>query len=510
MAIDEELGMVYLPVETPTNDYYGGGRPGNNLFAGACVARRSEDRRSASGTSRSFTIRSGTSTCPRRRSSPTSPSTAARSRRSRMPSKQALSLRVRSRRPGSPVWPIEERPVREGQRAWRVVLADAAVSRRSRPRTRDRRFTSDELDRLHAGASREGGRDSRRKFALAKLFDPPVLSKPEGPLAVADVFYRARRHQLAGRFVRSRDAHRVRPPISRSWVSASCRSPTSGSLKRRTSAATSSQACAMYASHSGDGPRLNGGKPPDKPAAPGNPVAAAGNGRGISRRAPNVEGFRSTSRHTASSPRSISIAARSSGRCRTAIHRIKSGITGAQGPEHPAHRAADQRRHARHQDARHCRRAKRHDRRTSARRAARAYDKATGKDAGAVLMEAPQTGSPMTDMWQRQAVHRRGDQRSERAGAVCGVRAARSVSQLRRRTEPRRRAAIQTTPVAPESEPGLHLMRPVSRTMPTREGVPDSGCCAWCRDGAASPRAARARARSAGKRDNHRRRSIAT
>jgi quinoprotein glucose dehydrogenase len=29
----------------------------------------------------------------------------------------------------------------------------------------------------------------------------------------------------------------------------------------------------------------------------------------------------------------------------------------------------------------------------------RAYDKATGKDAGAVFMEAPQTGSPMTYMW---------------------------------------------------------------------------------------------------------------
>lgn len=29
----------------------------------------------------------------------------------------------------------------------------------------------------------------------------------------------------------------------------------------------------------------------------------------------------------------------------------------------------------------------------------RAYNKATGKDAGAVFMEAPQTGSPMTYMW---------------------------------------------------------------------------------------------------------------
>jgi len=37
MAADEELGYVYLPVETPTNDTYGGHRPGNNLFAESLV-----------------------------------------------------------------------------------------------------------------------------------------------------------------------------------------------------------------------------------------------------------------------------------------------------------------------------------------------------------------------------------------------------------------------------------------------------------------------------------------
>ena len=38
MAVDEELGMVYLPVETPSSDFYGGHRPGNNLFAESLVA----------------------------------------------------------------------------------------------------------------------------------------------------------------------------------------------------------------------------------------------------------------------------------------------------------------------------------------------------------------------------------------------------------------------------------------------------------------------------------------
>ncbi|OFW03439.1 MAG: quinoprotein glucose dehydrogenase [Acidobacteria bacterium RIFCSPLOWO2_02_FULL_68_18] len=38
ITVDEELGLVYLPVETPSSDYYGGHRPGDNLFAESLVA----------------------------------------------------------------------------------------------------------------------------------------------------------------------------------------------------------------------------------------------------------------------------------------------------------------------------------------------------------------------------------------------------------------------------------------------------------------------------------------
>ncbi len=37
MTVDEDLGLVYLPVEDPTSDYYGGHRPGNNLFGDSLV-----------------------------------------------------------------------------------------------------------------------------------------------------------------------------------------------------------------------------------------------------------------------------------------------------------------------------------------------------------------------------------------------------------------------------------------------------------------------------------------
>jgi quinoprotein glucose dehydrogenase len=42
MSCDEQLGYVYLPFSTPTNDYYGGQRPGNNLFAESLVALEAE------------------------------------------------------------------------------------------------------------------------------------------------------------------------------------------------------------------------------------------------------------------------------------------------------------------------------------------------------------------------------------------------------------------------------------------------------------------------------------
>ena len=37
LAGDEELGYVYIPVESATGDFYGGHRPGNNLFSGSLV-----------------------------------------------------------------------------------------------------------------------------------------------------------------------------------------------------------------------------------------------------------------------------------------------------------------------------------------------------------------------------------------------------------------------------------------------------------------------------------------
>ena len=43
MSADDELGIVYIPIGTPTNDWFGGLRKGDNLFAESLVAVRAED-----------------------------------------------------------------------------------------------------------------------------------------------------------------------------------------------------------------------------------------------------------------------------------------------------------------------------------------------------------------------------------------------------------------------------------------------------------------------------------
>jgi quinoprotein glucose dehydrogenase len=42
LTMDEQRGIVYLPIGGPNNNYYGGNRPGNNLFANTLVAVNAE------------------------------------------------------------------------------------------------------------------------------------------------------------------------------------------------------------------------------------------------------------------------------------------------------------------------------------------------------------------------------------------------------------------------------------------------------------------------------------
>src|SRR5277367_4979273 len=113
VSIDEDLGLVYLPVELPTGDYFGANRPGNNLFGETLVAADLE-----TGKERWHyqLVHHGLWDMD----IPCAPMLTDITVNGRtikavaQPTKQA-NLYVFDRVTGRPIWPIEERPVPKGE-----------------------------------------------------------------------------------------------------------------------------------------------------------------------------------------------------------------------------------------------------------------------------------------------------------------------------------------------------------------------------------------------------------
>jgi quinoprotein glucose dehydrogenase len=113
MSVDEELGYVYLPFGTPTNDYYGGHRPGNNLFAESLVCL---DATTGRRVWHFQAVHHGLWDYDFPAAPVLGDVTIDGQRRPIVAqvSKQGF-LYVFDRRTGDPVWPIEERPVPAGR-----------------------------------------------------------------------------------------------------------------------------------------------------------------------------------------------------------------------------------------------------------------------------------------------------------------------------------------------------------------------------------------------------------
>ena len=109
LSADPELGLVYLPVELGTGDYYGGHRPGDNLFSQSIVAL---DAATGERVWHFQTVRHGIWDYD----PPAAPILADLTVDGReipavaLITKQTFTF-VFDRRTGEPVWPIEERPV---------------------------------------------------------------------------------------------------------------------------------------------------------------------------------------------------------------------------------------------------------------------------------------------------------------------------------------------------------------------------------------------------------------
>src|SRR5882672_6213464 len=109
ITVDEELGLVYLAVESPTSDFYGGRRPGANLFGESlvCVDLRTGKRKWH------FQIVHHPIWDYDLSSAPILADINVNGKAIKavaLPSKEAF-LYVFDRVTGEPVWPIEERPV---------------------------------------------------------------------------------------------------------------------------------------------------------------------------------------------------------------------------------------------------------------------------------------------------------------------------------------------------------------------------------------------------------------
>ena len=179
MTIDEELDTVYLPVELPTGDYYGGNRPGNGLFGESVVAldlktgQRKWHYQLVHHGIWDFDI-------------PCAPILADITVDGRtikavaQPTKQGW-VYVFDRINGKPVWPIEERPVEKGTvpGEWYAPTQPFVT----KPPAFERQGVSlddliDFTPQLHDEAVKLVS-----KYKIGPLFTPPVVSNADGPLA---------------------------------------------------------------------------------------------------------------------------------------------------------------------------------------------------------------------------------------------------------------------------------------------------------------------------------------
>jgi len=179
MSVDEELGMVYLPVELPTGDYYGGHRPGNGLFGESVVAldlktgQRKWHYQLVHHGIWDFDI-------------PCAPMLVDITINGRtvkalaQPTKQAF-LYVLDRTNGQPIWPIVERPVEQSEVPGEKTSRTQPFP--TKPPAYDRQGSSiddliDFTPELRAEALKIVSR-----YKMGPIFTPPVVSRAEGPIA---------------------------------------------------------------------------------------------------------------------------------------------------------------------------------------------------------------------------------------------------------------------------------------------------------------------------------------
>src|SRR5262249_19325302 len=178
ITVDEQLGLVYLPVESPTGDFYGGHRPGNNRFGESLggVDLKSGERKwhyqlvhhplwdmdiSSAPILADITVDGR-------------PVKAVA-----QPTKQGF-LYVFDRITGKPIWPFEERPVEQGNVPGERYSPTQPFPTKPNAYSRNGVSTEDLID--FTPALREQALKIVSRYHLGPVYTPPVVSKIDGPL----------------------------------------------------------------------------------------------------------------------------------------------------------------------------------------------------------------------------------------------------------------------------------------------------------------------------------------
>ncbi len=184
ITVDEDLGLVYLPVETPTSDYYGGERPGDNLFAESlvCVDLKTGKRKWH------FQIVHHPIWDYDLSSAPILADINVGGKAIKavaLPSKEAF-LYVFDRVTGQPVWPIEERPVPQSD----VPLEKTAPTQPfpTKPPAYARNFMKVPDDLIDfTPEMRAQARDNIARYKTGPMFLPPIVGDSNGLLAAINL-----------------------------------------------------------------------------------------------------------------------------------------------------------------------------------------------------------------------------------------------------------------------------------------------------------------------------------
>jgi len=178
LSVDEELGLVYLPIESPTGDFYGGHRPGNDLFGESlvCVDLKTGQRKWH------FQLVHHPLWDMDISSAPILADITVNGKAMKVvaqPTKQGF-LYVFDRITGKPVWPIEEKPVEQGNTPGEWYSPTQPIPTKPPAYSRNGVSIDDLID--FTPEMREQAKKIVSKYHLGPVFTPPVVSQMDGPL----------------------------------------------------------------------------------------------------------------------------------------------------------------------------------------------------------------------------------------------------------------------------------------------------------------------------------------